>query len=180
VFFRSAVRFYHGASFVQYFITDLCTKVNHSNFLSTDNLKIFCKIKYTENCNFLESDTKLENCVANNHMEFNKRKQIILFICRTNGISFNYYFSNVLIMHAKCIEDLGVMLDGKLHVDCLYWKTIKLLRSLRALSGIKALTSYSLNYIKLLFSRWSGSSAYFFLTWSDLRILLLSRITLHW
>jgi hypothetical protein len=123
--FQSVVRLYHGASFVQYCITDLCTKINYNNFLSTDNLKIFCQIKYIENCKVLESDTELQNCVANNHMQVNKRK-IILFICRTNGISFNYYYSNVLIMHAKCTEDLSVMLDSILHVDRVYWKTTKL------------------------------------------------------
>jgi hypothetical protein len=53
------------------------------------------------------------------------------FTRKTNSIHFNYFLGDLLNVRTDCVEDLGVMLDSKLHshrhIDYLYSQAPKLL-----------------------------------------------------
>jgi hypothetical protein len=61
------------------------------------------------------------------------KTNIIPFTHKTNGIHFNYFVGDLLIMQTDSVNDLGVMLDSKLHfhhhVDYVHSQTIKLFRA---------------------------------------------------
>jgi hypothetical protein len=100
------------------FINDLCAKINYSkSLLFANDLKIYRDIRSPEECESLQADIdSVWMWCGENHMELNVQKtRIISFTRKTNSICFNYFVSGVSILHTDCIEDLGVMLDSKLH-----------------------------------------------------------------
>jgi hypothetical protein len=63
------------------------------------------------------------------------KTNIISFISKTNSIHFDYFVGDLLIVRSDCIQDLGAMLDNKLHfhrhVACLHSQALKLLELIR-------------------------------------------------
>jgi hypothetical protein len=105
-------------------------------------------------------------------MKINTLKiNIISFTRKTNGIHFNYYVQNVLIVRTDCVKDLGVMLDSKLHfhrhIDYLYSRALNLLGPIRFITY----NFSSLDCIKVLYTPLVRSNlAYASVAWNNLTL----------
>jgi hypothetical protein len=89
------------------FISDLSAKINHSKFLLfADDLKIYQKIKSSEDCKALQVDIDaVQQWCSENGMELSiQETKIISFTRKTISILFKYFVKDVLILHAECIK----------------------------------------------------------------------------
>lgn len=104
-------------------------------------LKIYPDIKSVENWKYPKADIdSVQNWYGENHMELHVQKT---FTWR-QAVCFNYYINYVSVLRTNCNEDLGVVLDRKLHfhchVDCVHSQ------ALRTLGVIRYIT-YNLSYL---------------------------------
>jgi hypothetical protein len=127
--------------------------------------------KFAEDCKLLHFDIDfLQKWYTENYMKINIFKtNINYFTCKTNGIDFNYFVSDALIVRTDYVKDLGIMLDTKLHfhrhVDYLHSQALKLLISF-IVYNFSSLKCLKVVYITLILLKLEHASA----TWSNLTL----------
>jgi hypothetical protein len=143
------------------FINYLCAKIHFSKFLLVaDGLKIFRVIKSAEDCKLFQSDIdSVQKCCTENYMKINTlQTNTISFTCKTNGIHFDYYVGDLLIIRTEGVKDLGVMLDNKphfhRHVDYLNSRSLKMLVLIRFIKyNVSSLDSLKVVYTRMILIR---------------------------
>jgi hypothetical protein len=87
-------------------INDLSAKTNNSKFLLfADDLKIYRDIKSVEDWKAMQADIgSVQQWCGENYMELNIQTiEIISLTFKSNGTHFNYYASDVLILHSETV-----------------------------------------------------------------------------
>jgi hypothetical protein len=168
VFLRRATRLHSGTSICLQFIDDLCSKIHFLEFLLfADDLKIFLVMKPAEDCKVLHVQSDIDSVQKwcnENYMKINIFKtNINSFTRKANSVHFNYFRGDLLIVRTGRVEDLGVVLDSKLHfrrhVGYVHSQAQKLLKLIRFITyNFSSLDSLKLLYITLIRSKFEYAS----------------------
>lgn len=149
------------------FINDISQCFKHCRILLfADDLKIFCPVESTSDCEMVQQDLNRFNayCKENKLQLAHSKCKQISFTRNRNKIIFNYQIDGTQLDRVSSIRDLGITLDEKFtldqHIDAICTKAYQMLGFvLRVTKQFKKPSTFILLYESLVRSHLEYASA---------------------